>query len=46
MGIGGDNSDSATGVWIEGVMTSGVAEDAADDAVQADLVAAALRMAH
>lgn len=44
LGIGGDNSDSALGVWLEGLMTNGVAADAADDAVQADIVAAGLRL--
>ena len=40
LGIGGDNSDSATGLFYEGVMTAGYSTDAADDAVQADIVAA------
>ena len=35
---GGDNSDSATSVWFEGVMTAGYSADATDDAVQADIV--------
>ena len=35
---GGDNSDSATSVWLEGVMTAGYSADATDDAVQADIV--------
>lgn len=38
LGIGGDNSDSATSVWFEGVMTAGYSADATDDAVQADIV--------
>lgn len=40
LGIGGDNSDSAIGSFYEGVMTSGYSTDAADDAVQVDIVAA------
>lgn len=39
LGIGGDNSDSAHGTFFEGVMTQGYSTDAADDAVQADIVA-------
>ena len=40
LGIGGDNSDSAIGTFFEGVITSGYTTDAADDAVQANIVAA------
>jgi len=40
LGIGGDNSDGATGTFYEGVMTKGYSTDAADDAVQADIVRA------
>ena len=40
LGIGGDNSDSAIGTFFEGVMCAGYASDAADDAVQANIVAA------
>jgi len=40
LGIGGDNSDGAIGTFYEGVMTSGYSTDAADDAVQANIVAA------
>jgi len=40
LGIGGDNSDSAIGTFYEGVVTSGYSTDAADDLVQADIVAA------
>jgi len=40
LGIGGDNSNSAIGTFYEGVMTSGYSTDAADDAVQANIVAA------
>jgi non-reducing end alpha-L-arabinofuranosidase len=40
LGIGGDNSNGAQGNFFEGVMTSGYSTDAADDAVQANIVAA------
>jgi hypothetical protein len=40
MGIGGDNSDRAIGTFFEGVITKGYTTDAADDAVQANIVAA------
>jgi non-reducing end alpha-L-arabinofuranosidase len=40
MGTGGDNSDWDTGSFFEGVMTSGYPTDAADDAVQANIVLA------
>ena len=40
LGIGGDNSDSAIGTFFEGVITRGYTTDAADDAVQANIVAA------
>lgn len=40
LGIGGDNSDSAVGTFYEGAMTSGFSSDAADAAVQANIVAA------
>jgi hypothetical protein len=40
LGIGGDNSNGAQGNFFEGVMTSGNASDANDDAVQANIVAA------
>jgi hypothetical protein len=40
LGIGGDNSNGAQGDFFEGVMTSGNASDANDDAVQANIVAA------
>jgi non-reducing end alpha-L-arabinofuranosidase len=40
LGIGGDNNDSAIGTFNEGLMTSGYTTDAADDAVQANIVAA------
>jgi len=37
-GIGGDNSDAAIGSFFEGVLTKGYSSDAADDAVQANIV--------
>jgi len=40
LGIGGDNSDGAIGTFYEGVMTTGFSTDAADDEVQANIVAA------
>lgn len=40
LGIGGDNSNGAQGNFFEGVMTSGYASDATDNAVQANIVAA------
>ena len=38
LGVGGDNSNWATGTFFEGVMTAGYPSDAADDAVQANIV--------
>jgi Alpha-L-arabinofuranosidase B, catalytic len=40
LGTGGDNSNSDVGSWFEGVMTQGFPSDAADAAVQANIVAA------
>ena len=40
LGIGGDNSDSAHGTFYEGCMTSGLASNATDALVQANIVAA------
>jgi hypothetical protein len=40
LGTGGDNSNYAVGSFFEGVMTAGVPTDSADDAVQANIVAA------
>jgi hypothetical protein len=40
LGTGGDNSNAAQGNWFEGVMTAKYASDAADDAVQANIVSA------
>jgi len=39
LGTGGDNSNADAGSFFEGVMTSGYSTDAADDAVQANIVA-------
>ncbi|HZR42197.1 MAG TPA: arabinofuranosidase catalytic domain-containing protein [Ktedonobacteraceae bacterium] len=40
LGTGGDNSNGARGEFFEGVMTAGYPSDAADNAVQANIVAA------
>jgi len=40
LGIGGDNSHTAEGTFFEGCIVSGVASDATDAAVQANIVAA------
>jgi lysophospholipase L1-like esterase len=40
LGTGGDNSNSDTGSFFEGVMTDGYPSDAADTAVQANITAA------
>ena len=40
LGIGGDNARGAIGVFYEGVMTRGLSTDAADAAVQVNIVAA------
>jgi hypothetical protein len=40
LGTGGDNSNGSIGNFFEGVMTSGYPTDAADNAVQANIVAA------
>ena len=40
LGTGGDNSNAAVGNWFEGVMTARFSSDAADNAVQANIVAA------
>jgi hypothetical protein len=39
-GTAGDNSDSGQGNFFEGVMTARYSSNAADDAVQANIVAA------
>jgi hypothetical protein len=38
LGVGGDNSNASAGDFYEGVMTFGFPTDAADDAVQANIV--------
>ncbi|MEV7438370.1 alpha-L-arabinofuranosidase B [Streptomyces griseoviridis] len=38
LGTGGDNSNGSIGSFFEGVMTSGIPTDAADDAVQSNIV--------
>ena len=40
LGTGGDNSDGSDGTFYEGVMTTGYASAATENAVQADIVAA------
>ena len=40
LGIGGDNSNRNRGTWFEGVMTAGYPTDAAENSVQANIVAA------
>ena len=40
LGNGGDNSNASQGTFYEGVMTAGYPSDAADNAVQANVVAA------
>ncbi|NBH04906.1 alpha-L-arabinofuranosidase B [Amycolatopsis sp. SID8362] len=40
LGIGGDNSNGATGTFYEGVMTAGYPSDATENAVQANISAA------
>lgn len=41
LGIGGDNSGAGAGTFYEGVLTSGYPSDATEDAVQANITAAA-----
>ena len=40
LGVGGDNSNGSAGSFFEGVMTAGYPSDAADNAVQANVVSA------
>jgi non-reducing end alpha-L-arabinofuranosidase len=40
LGTGGDNSNAGIGNWFEGLMTTKYSSSAADDAVQANIVAA------
>ena len=37
LGIGGDNSDGAAGIFLEGAVIKGASSDAADASMQADL---------
>ena len=39
LGIGGDNSDSAIGVFYEGAITAGISSEGADAALQANIAA-------
>jgi non-reducing end alpha-L-arabinofuranosidase len=43
LGVGGDNSSTAHGNFYQGVMTTGYASTATDEAVQANIVAAGYR---
>ncbi|MFB9451261.1 RICIN domain-containing protein [Dactylosporangium vinaceum] len=43
LGTGGDNSIQGAGTWYEGAMTSGYPTDATENAVQANIVAAAYK---
>ena len=40
LGTGGDNSRHAMGTFFEGAITVGFADDATDEAIQANIVAA------
>ena len=44
LGVGGDNSNSSVGDFFEGVMTQGYPTDAADNAVQANVVSVGYSM--
>ncbi|HEY2578662.1 MAG TPA: arabinofuranosidase catalytic domain-containing protein [Streptosporangiaceae bacterium] len=44
LGVGGDNSHASVGDFFEGVMTQGYPTDAADNAVQANVVSAGYSM--
>jgi hypothetical protein len=37
LGIGGDNSDGASGIFMEGAVLSGASSEAADASVQQDI---------
>ena len=39
LGTGGDNSDRALGIFYEGAMTTGYTSAAAEEAIQANIVA-------
>lgn len=45
LGVGGDNARDAIGIFYEGVMTKGLSTDAADEAVQANIVSAGYSLA-
>ena len=45
LGVGGDNSNASAGDFYEGLMTYGVPSDAADDAVQANIVSVGYQVA-
>jgi hypothetical protein len=40
LGTGGDGSNTGTGTFFEGAMTSGTPPDAVDDAIHANIIAA------
>jgi non-reducing end alpha-L-arabinofuranosidase len=42
LGIGGDNSDWAISVWLEGCMATGVTSNATDAALAANIAAAGI----
>ena len=44
LGIGGDNSPWAAGIWYEGLMTTGYVSDATEAAVMANVVAADFKL--
>ena len=43
LGTGGDNSDRALGIFYEGAMATGYTSTAAEDAIQANIVAQGYR---
>ena len=45
VGLGGDTSNDGVGTFYEGVVTKGYSSDEADDAVQANIIAARYGMA-
>jgi hypothetical protein len=45
LGVGGDNSDGSEGTFYEGAIIQGYTTDAADDALQANIVAAGYALA-
>jgi hypothetical protein len=46
LGIGGDNSNAASGSFFEGAMTSGYPSDATETAVQANIIAVGYQALH